>query len=266
MAGHDRSGRDGVPPAATRSARPTRTGAAPAWWGDGAGDGPAARRGRAPQERTPPGRTPPPPPQERTPPGRTPRGPEVRLADQFVRRPLRTGRPPAPAGPPPAASRNPLPHPPPPNAPPPRLRTSAAPATAPPASPPVPLRPPPAPPPGNGSPPPPRGNPLTTTGSGRRTAPRAPAAGRPDGAGPGVDPRLHGRRSRRWYGVFAGVAALVVLLTCAGFSYQLVQDELAGRNAQADIGEPSATVPRDISSREVDPEPLTVDEVFPNEE
>lgn len=62
------------------------------------------------------------------------------------------------------------------------------------------------------------------------------------------------------------VGVLAVLATCGAFSYQLVQDELAGRNAQAGIGEPSPTVPRDISSREVDPEPLTVEEVFPEEE
>lgn len=64
----------------------------------------------------------------------------------------------------------------------------------------------------------------------------------------------------------AAVGVLAVLATCGAFSYQLVQDELAGPDAQADIGEPSATVPRDIGSREVDPEPLTVEEVFPSSE
>lgn len=59
---------------------------------------------------------------------------------------------------------------------------------------------------------------------------------------------------------------IAVFATCGVFSYFLVQDELAGRNAQADSGEPSPTVPRDISSREVDPEPLTVEEVFPDDE
>jgi hypothetical protein len=59
---------------------------------------------------------------------------------------------------------------------------------------------------------------------------------------------------------------LAVLITCGAFSYQLVQDEFAGRDAQAGSGEPSATVPRDISSQAVDPEPLTVEEVFPDDE
>jgi hypothetical protein len=60
---------------------------------------------------------------------------------------------------------------------------------------------------------------------------------------------------------------LAVFATCGAFSYRLVQDELAGRNAQASSNDPpSATVPRDISSQEVDPEPLTVDEVFPKDE
>ena len=71
---------------------------------------------------------------------------------------------------------------------------------------------------------------------------------------------------KSWYALVAAVGVLAVLVTCGAFSYQLVQDELAGRNAQADSGEPSATVPRDISSREVDPEPLTVEEVFPTDE
>jgi hypothetical protein len=64
----------------------------------------------------------------------------------------------------------------------------------------------------------------------------------------------------------AALGVVLVFATCGAFSYRLVQDELDGRNAQADIGDPDATVPRDISSREVDPEPLTVEEVFPDDE
>jgi hypothetical protein len=114
---------------------------------------------------------------------------------------------------------------------------------------------------------PPRADPLTTTGSGRRLrdlAPPPPA--RPDLTGAGLDSRWPATRSKRWYAVLAAAGVLAVLVTCGAFSYQLVQEELAGRNAQADSGEPSATVPRDISSREVDPEPLTVKEVFPEKE
>jgi hypothetical protein len=72
--------------------------------------------------------------------------------------------------------------------------------------------------------------------------------------------------SRRWQLVAAVVGVLAVFVTCGAFSYRLVQDELDGRDAQANIPELPATVPRDITSQEVDPEPLTIDEVFPNEE
>jgi hypothetical protein len=66
--------------------------------------------------------------------------------------------------------------------------------------------------------------------------------------------------------VAAVVGVLAVFITCGAFSYRLVQDELNGRDAQANQPEPPATVPRDITSQEVDPEPLTADEVFPDEE
>jgi len=49
-------------------------------------------------------------------------------------------------------------------------------------------------------------------------------------------------------------------------AYRLVQDEL---NTQAALDQPPASTepaPRDISSREADPEPLTVEEVFPDDE
>src|SRR5690606_18063552 len=74
------------------------------------------------------------------------------------------------------------------------------------------------------------------------------------------------KRLKWWYILPASLGLIAVFATCGVFSYFLVQDELAGRNAQADSGEPSPTVPRDISSREVDPEPLTVEEVFPDDE
>jgi hypothetical protein len=73
--------------------------------------------------------------------------------------------------------------------------------------------------------------------------------------------------SRRWQLVAAVVGVLAVFVTCGAFSYRLVQDELDGRDAQAsNAPELPATIPRDISSQEVDPEPLTTDEVFPAEE
>lgn len=57
-----------------------------------------------------------------------------------------------------------------------------------------------------------------------------------------------------------------MIATCGILGYYLVQDELAGRQAQGVAPEPSEFIPRDISSREADPEPLTADEVFPDEE
>jgi hypothetical protein len=67
--------------------------------------------------------------------------------------------------------------------------------------------------------------------------------------------------------VIAAVSVLAVLATCTLFSYLLMQDELAGRSgAQNDNGAQAEPPPRDISSRSVDPEPLTVDEVFPTSE
>jgi hypothetical protein len=82
-----------------------------------------------------------------------------------------------------------------------------------------------------------------------------------------VESRWRAPMSRRWQLVAAVVGVLAVFVTCGAFSYRLVQDELDGRGAQANNApEPPATVPRDISSQEVDPEPLSVDEVFAEEE
>jgi hypothetical protein len=64
----------------------------------------------------------------------------------------------------------------------------------------------------------------------------------------------------------AAAGALTVLVTCGAFSYHLVQEERAGREAQAEASLAATASPRDISSREVDPEPLTVEEVFPDDE
>ena len=72
--------------------------------------------------------------------------------------------------------------------------------------------------------------------------------------------------ARRWQLLAAVVGVLAIFATCGAFSYQLVQDELNGRDAQANQPDIPATIPRDISSQEVDPEPLTVEEVFPAEE
>lgn len=65
----------------------------------------------------------------------------------------------------------------------------------------------------------------------------------------------------------AALLGLVVLGACGFLSIRLVQEERDGLNSQTGPVAPSAEAqPRDISSREADPEPLTVDEVFPNDE
>jgi hypothetical protein len=74
------------------------------------------------------------------------------------------------------------------------------------------------------------------------------------------------KRIRRWYTMVGVLGVLTVIATCGVFSFYLVRDELAGRHAQATAGQDEEIVFQDISSREADPVPLTVDEVFPTDE
>lgn len=71
-------------------------------------------------------------------------------------------------------------------------------------------------------------------------------------------PRQH------WQLVIAGIGALVLIAVCGLSSYFLIVEERRGPPARSagPIVVPTA-LPRDIGSRQVDPEPLTVDEVFP---
>jgi hypothetical protein len=128
-------------------------------------------------------------------------------------------------------------------------------------------------------------DPLTTTGSGRRrldeltTTTTGVGLRRADGATgsltavrPAADV-LEGSRwrggphTRLWQAVVGVLGVIALLVTCGFFSWRVLQDERTGQGAQAATGAPTATAqPRDISSREVDPEPLTVDEVFGEEE
>jgi len=65
----------------------------------------------------------------------------------------------------------------------------------------------------------------------------------------------------------AAAVGVLTLFTSYGLAaYQLVQDELNAREALDQPPASSEPAPRDISSREADPEPLTVEEVFPEDE
>ena len=73
--------------------------------------------------------------------------------------------------------------------------------------------------------------------------------------------------TKRWQWLIAGLGVLVMLAICGLSTFFIVLDE---RRGQALSGvRPAAVptaIPRDISSRLVDPEPLTSNEVFPSAE
>jgi hypothetical protein len=76
--------------------------------------------------------------------------------------------------------------------------------------------------------------------------------------------RLRGPHSRRWQAVLAGLGVVVLLAVCGLTSYFIVVDERAGTDAKANGASAAPTVEiRDITTRDVDPKPLTVLEVFP---
>jgi hypothetical protein len=135
---------------------------------------------------------------------------------------------------------------------------------------------------------------LRTTGSTRRAGRRPDLSRtdlhrtetvRPDRTGPWTDPgsrrvrlaerddlmppeprpRMVGHpRSRLWMGTLVLVGVVVVLAVCSLGTYFVVNDE---RHGPADIRSGASGPPlqkRDISSRTVDPAPLTEAEVFPN--
>jgi hypothetical protein len=71
--------------------------------------------------------------------------------------------------------------------------------------------------------------------------------------------------SRRWKASLTALAVVLVLAICGIGSYLIVLDEQQGVQAQANTEAPKPTsTPIDISSREVDPEPLTEAELFPS--
>jgi hypothetical protein len=76
---------------------------------------------------------------------------------------------------------------------------------------------------------------------------------------------LNPHLSRRWKAGLTALTIILVLAICGIGSYLIVLDEQKGVQAQANTEAPKATsTPVDISSREVDPEPLTESELFPN--
>jgi len=63
----------------------------------------------------------------------------------------------------------------------------------------------------------------------------------------------------------AGLAALVLLMVCGFGSWQILRDEQSGTKATANEPPPTA-LPRDIGTRDADPAPLNVTEVFPGKQ
>jgi len=68
---------------------------------------------------------------------------------------------------------------------------------------------------------------------------------------------------RLWQIVISGLAVLALLSVCGLSSFLIMTDEHSGRNATLPGTVRPSAVLRDITSRAVDPEPLTVAEVFP---
>lgn len=78
-------------------------------------------------------------------------------------------------------------------------------------------------------------------------------------------PGLNPHHSKRWKAGLGVLGVIVVLAVCGIGSYMIVMDEQKGVQAQANTNGPKpTTTPVDISSRKVDPEPLTIAEVFPS--
>jgi hypothetical protein len=71
-------------------------------------------------------------------------------------------------------------------------------------------------------------------------------------------------QSKVWHAVLTVLGVLALVVVCGLSSWFIVADERQGQDARADGAAPTVTVrPRDISSRAVDPQPLSVKEVFP---
>ncbi len=76
-----------------------------------------------------------------------------------------------------------------------------------------------------------------------------------------------GSAKRTWQLIIGGLGVLILLTVCGITSYFLLADDQNGLAGQSGGAAAEATaLPRDISSRDIDPEPLTVAEVFPGKE
>ncbi|MDQ7903362.1 hypothetical protein RB614_02365 [Phytohabitans sp. ZYX-F-186] len=82
----------------------------------------------------------------------------------------------------------------------------------------------------------------------------------------GISELLARPQKRTWQAFTTGLGIFAMLGVCGLSSFFIVADERQGRDAQASGAPPQVSVLRDISSREVDPEPLTPAEVFPGPE
>jgi hypothetical protein len=82
-----------------------------------------------------------------------------------------------------------------------------------------------------------------------------------------IDPvRPVQRNSSKWRVALASVGVAVLLAVCSVSTWLVFQDELSGSKGGSNAAAPNETPPpppRDISSRQVDPDPLTDVEVFP---
>ncbi|MFD0818771.1 hypothetical protein ACFQ0D_10730, partial [Micromonospora zhanjiangensis] len=71
---------------------------------------------------------------------------------------------------------------------------------------------------------------------------------------------------RRWQVVIGGIVVVALLGVCGLSGYFMLADERQGGGAGGPGGNPQAVAARDISSRTVDPAPLTLRELFPAEQ